>query len=207
MTSIEKSSAKRKALAFLAGFLAIRFGLDHYWRQVSAYYSYAFELAFSIWVASVYRSNFRWAIRYLPEIRTGFLPALAAGFGSHALLRVMNISVPFDLSSGETIFLLLVLAPLLEELVFRLTLWEPLHALMKSPGLTLGVTSVLFSTSHGLALFFVPAEFQLFIAAQCTYTLVLGLGAGYRRWKSQSPVAAILVHFGFNLGFFLFTVV
>ena len=54
-----------------------------------------------------------------------------------------------------------------------------------------------------MAYFAVPDEFKNFVMYQTVYVIVLGLAAGYRRLKANSVLAAILIHFGFNLGFYI----
>ena len=147
--------SKTLALFFLAFYFAIKFGLDSYWRTISEYYSYAFELVFVGVVYFVYRQF-----------------------------------VQFRISCKE-------------ELVFRLALWEPLKALLPSKNFVLVTSALLFSVGHLIALWAVPAEYKAFVLVQTFYVILLGLGAGYRKLKTESVLSAILVHFGFNLGFYL----
>jgi membrane protease YdiL (CAAX protease family) len=54
-----------------------------------------------------------------------------------------------------------------------------------------------------MAFWFVPAEWRVFIALQTLYTVLLGLGAGWRRMVVGSIAIAVLIHWGFNFGFLM----
>lgn len=197
------NSKKRLSLGILIAYALIRFGLDHAWRQVSPYYSYGFEFLFAWAVGYTFRRDLKLKLRFGRELRLGFLPALLGGFAIFKLIELSTLSVPFDFHSVETLALLLALAPTLEELLFRMALWEPAEKLLGSPAATLVVTTVLFSMGHLMALFTVPGQFKPFVLIQSLYVMMLGLGAGYRRIRSGTFLAGTIVHFGFNLGFVL----
>lgn len=190
-------------LALIASYLAIRWGLDPYWREISQYYSYAYELIFSLVVGWCYRHELKFKIKWSQEFRVGFLPALLGGALIYKLITFSGITVPFDFQSFELIFLLLILAPVLEELLFRMALWETSQKVFKSAPVTLVMTTLFFSVGHLMALWHIPAPYKPFVLIQTLYVIFLGLGAGYRRIQSGTFLAGILVHFAFNLGFFL----
>ena len=185
------------------GYLAVRFGLDNQWRSVSQYYSYGFELFFSIWVGWIFRKNMRFKVKWSRELVLGLLPAFLGGYLIFFLVRSSGLEIPFDFQSTELIFLLLILAPFLEEMIFRMALWEPIQAISGSPATTLTLTTLFFSIGHLIAWGSVPMAYKPFVLIQALYVILLGLGAGYRRMKSESVLPAIGVHFGFNLGFFV----
>lgn len=182
-------------------FLMLRFGLDHvFWREISVYWSYLFEAAF---VAASFR---RWKWGRAPRLgRLGRLMALGAAAGaiSCAAVRALAIPIPFDFSSVETMFLLLMLAPTLEEGIFRWGLWNPIL----SPRWAWAATSVVFSAAHALSLASVPEAYRGFIVAQTVYTLGLGLLAGWGRLTTGHVLGGVAVHAGFNLAFWVVAVV
>lgn len=185
-------------------YLAVRLGLDSVlWRNITPYAAYAFELVFVIIVGWFYRQRLKcFGFRPTQVLTDGLLP-LGAGFATYKLALFSLLPIPFDLQSTELIFLLLIVAPVLEELIFRMALWEPIKDLTASPAVLLVSTTLLFSFGHLQALWSVPQELRAFVLYQSLYVIILGLGAGWRRLQSQTLLAPILVHFSFNLGFFL----
>ena len=200
---MQLDSYKKSAVIFLATYLLLRVLPDFvFWRNLEAFYSYLFECIF---VFSVY-FFFKAQVRFLflkEDLYFSFLPALIGGFLIHQLATRSGIVIPFNLSSPETIFLLLILAPILEEFIFRMALWEPLSVLFKSKSNVLILTSVLFSLGHFMAFFVVPYEYRVFVLYQTLYVILLGLACGWRRWVTGSVLSAIFLHFGFNLGFLI----
>lgn len=183
-------------------FLVFRLGFDSFWQQLSPYYAYVFELAFVGTVGFIYRQQIKWKV----EITDNLIPvalSFAGGFAIYKLAPFSGIAIPFDLTVTETIFLLLILAPILEELIFRMALWEPMKTIFKKPSTIVIGTSILFSVGHLMSLWAVPEQFRVFVLYQTLYVILLGLGAGWRRLVTGSVTAAILVHFGFNFGFFI----
>jgi membrane protease YdiL (CAAX protease family) len=106
-----------------------------------------------------------------------------------------------DIKSKETAFFLLAVAPILEELVFRFTLFAAIKRATDETKAWI-ITSLLFSYSHLHAIWFVPTEYSKFLIYQTAYTLPLGLVCGFMVRKRGSLIAAILVHAAFNLGFY-----
>lgn len=175
----------------------------YFWRNISEFYSYAFEISFVL-VAYI---SFRSQIKLWKPPNRDDGTALLAAFSSGALIchaaSWVHVPIPFDLSSLFTIFLLLVLAPVLEEAIFRMALWQAFSYLWKSNWLTVFVTTVLFAAGHFAAYWFVPEQFKGFVLYQTFYVFALGAFAGWRRLRSNVVFSAVWVHFGFNLGFFV----
>src|SRR5262245_14135195 len=120
------------ATGILLFYIIFRIGCDSFWQQFSVYYSYAFEAAFVAAVGFYYRNELKWKIDIKPNLMP-FVWSLAGGFSVFKIAGLSGITIPFDLSSSETIFLLLILAPILEELIFRMALWQPLEHVLKKP--------------------------------------------------------------------------
>jgi membrane protease YdiL (CAAX protease family) len=197
-----KHSPRSTLVALLAVFyLVVRFGLTQWLDSFGAYATYVSEL-----LVVTLASGLLW-----PQLKALFrLPKAAFVWGPIGILSGflvfkwsgwINLVVPFDLSNRELQFFLLIVAPTLEELIFRFFCWQPVARLNR--GLAFVTTSVLFSYSHLHSYWFVPVEYHGFVFFQSAYTLYLGLACGFMVWKHNSLLGAILIHFAFNLGFFL----
>ena len=190
--------------AFVGVYVIFRMIADpFFWRSISEYYSYAFEVAFVVAAYGVFR---RRVVLWKCPGRGDVLGTVLALLGGGAVFKAaapLGAPIPFDLSARETLFLLLVVAPILEELIFRMALWEAFRSFLKSERQVLAVTTFLFALGHFAAYWFVPAQFHHFVLYQTSYVLLLGCFAGWRRMKADAVVAGVWVHFGFNLGFFL----
>ncbi len=140
------------------------------------------------------------------RIQLYFFPLSAiAGFLVFRFAGWFRIVAPFDLRSGLTILFLLVVARLLEELIFRFFLWASVLSFSAKPIWAWVLTTLFFSYSHLHAIWFAPESIHGFIIYQTLYTIALGAACGYFIWKNLSIFNAVLVHFAFNLGFFLAT--
>lgn len=97
---------------------------------------------------------------------------------------------------------MLILAPLIEELVFRESFLS-LQQNLRTPSKWILITnSGLFSLSHYSGLFLLPVEFHPFIYFQILYTFPLGWLCTKARLNSGGIVAPVLMHFCFNLVFY-----
>ncbi len=183
-------------------YLVVRFGFTQKLDALHPYASYVFEavlvtLALCTGLVDVWRRFGR-----VKSLAFGGVLSLIGGGAVYRLASAKGIAIPFDLKSNEAILFLIVVAPILEEAVFRFFLWKPIE-LVTNRTLALFITTLLFSYSHFHAYWFYPAEIHPFIFYQSAYTLGLGLGAGYFVWRFNAIWGAILIHFMFNLGFYL----
>lgn len=204
MSAPSETQRIRAAVLFF-GYLAAWFGLEAVGGEwLGGYALYGLEAAFAGFVAWYYR--YRLAVRVPGAGETltdGVLP-LAGGFAVARLIGYAGIPVPVDLDSPAVLLLLLLVAPFLEEGVYRLGLWEPLSDLTGGrPGVVLAVTSLIFALAHLVAISGLPPEFRPFILVQALYALILGLAAGAARLRGNNLAAPVLVHFAFNCGFLL----
>lgn len=184
-------------------YLLIRFILPQTLDALGGYASYYFEIAL-VGIATLFTGKS--FLRLFQTREWNFLRTLGAGLAGFAVYRLAvysDIAIPFDLRAKETIVLLLVVAPLLEELIFRFFLWQPIAWLTNQPILAWFFTSLLFSYAHFHAYWFAPPELYKFVLYQTLYTLPLGFACGYCLFQYRSLRGAMLVHLGFNLGFFV----
>lgn len=98
---------------------------------------------------------------------------------------------------------ILILAPIIEELVFRGAFMELAENAKLSSRVSLTFNALLFSFSHASALWHLPNEFKNFIWFQILYTLILGFICARSRLSSGGILKPILLHFGFNLVFYV----
>lgn len=198
---LRKKSKQALALGFMALFIAIDFFGVFSVDAIHAYAIYAFELLFVVFVTVIYR-NLEWKRR---AFSFGFMVAvffsLVCGFGIYEFAGVLGYGIPFQMKDPETILFLLLIGPILEEFVFRSALWRLSTELVKAPWMVFLLTSILFSYSHYLMIRTAPETMHGFIRYQAIYTLGLGLMAGGARLYF-GLLAAILIHFAFNFGFF-----
>ncbi|MBK7961601.1 MAG: CPBP family intramembrane metalloprotease [Bdellovibrionales bacterium] len=189
------------ALAFL--YLVIRFGLTVQLDSFGEYASYFFETALVLIAIVLTGKSFFEMFAVRRSVLFGAFGTSIAGFAIYKLATTVGILIPFDLQGKETILMLLLVAPILEEFIFRFFLWQPIDSLIKRPVFTWSITSLIFSYSHLHTIWFVPAEIHPFIILQTIYTLALGFACGYFVFRQKSILGAILLHFFFNLGFYL----
>ncbi|HPI41129.1 MAG TPA: CPBP family intramembrane metalloprotease [Pseudobdellovibrionaceae bacterium] len=184
-------------------YLAVRFIFTKELDSMGAYSSYIFEV-FNVLVAVLLAEKYFTHFFKLNKRSVQFsLGSLFFGFLIFQSASFFKIQFPFDFTQFEMILFLLVVAPLLEEFIFRFFLWYPFEKLFTSSVIPWILTTLLFSYSHLHAIWFVPAEFHNFIIYQTIYTLFLGAFCGYFVFRYKSLLGAILTHFTFNLGFYL----
>lgn len=205
--NLNKNKEARRVLEYAiiglgALYLAVRFALTKQLDALGPYSSYIFEVVCSIIAIGLYSKEFLGALRPAPGIARGVVLALVSGFGIFEIAKRSSLGIPFDLKDKETIIFLLLLGPLLEEVIFRFFLWQVSRSLLKLP-FTLVITSLIFSYSHFHAFWFVPSAIHPFIIYQTIYTLGLGLWCGFYLYRHFSLGSAIIIHLGFNLGFFV----
>ena len=98
---------------------------------------------------------------------------------------------------------LLFIAPFVEEALFRGVFIDMGEKTKLNRKVALVFNSFLFSFSHMPALWFLDEVFHGFIIFQIFYTFLLGLLCTLARFMSGGIGAAILVHFVFNLIFYI----
>lgn len=190
------------SITILFVYLIIRFFFTHWLDSLGEYTTYYLESILAVVSVILYFNIFKTSWRINKSIFIFSLFALVSGFLIYKMAIVaLQITIPFNLKSTETILFLLIIAPILEEMIFRFSIWQPLEYI-HSWFAYLG-TSLLFAYSHFHAYWFIPEEFHKFVFYQTAYTLLLGLICGYFIKKYSSLSEAILIHFSFNFGFYL----
>jgi len=125
-------------------------------------------------------------------------------FGAFVALvgKSQGLFFPSDLQDSFLVLQLLVIAPFLEEAIYRIMFWNSLEKSYHKEGVTLILSAVLFSFSHLYAIF-VISSYHSFIIYQSIYTLILGLLLGQIRRTKKRYIFLVLLHFSFNLGYWL----
>lgn len=185
-------------------FITSRILLNSLWEQFSVYYSYAFELLFvlaSFWFLRKKEINFKFKATKSLIIKSVLMFLLGAA--TIKLAKHSGFTIPFTLDNAEVIFLLLIIGPVLEELIFRFALWEWFDNIVKNKEIQLWTSTFLFSLSHFMAIFLISPDLRPFVLLQSFYVLILGAVVSKVRQESNSFLPSILVHFAFNLGFFI----
>lgn len=194
---------KLLSLGLLVLYFVVMFPLLPRVERLGEYASYYFESGFILQTGWMFwrRLSFkipgwRWSVL---DLAIGMI----AGLLIYRFAAPLGLPIPFDLSSRETLVLLLLVGPLIEEFIFRMALWELLAEFVRKPLALLLLTSAIFSFAHFFAWFSVPEAFRGFVLYQTIYTLALGIYCGFRKQKSGSMAAPVMVHMAFNLGFWL----
>jgi membrane protease YdiL (CAAX protease family) len=178
-------------------------GDPFFWQNISELFAYGFDLAFVLVTYGFFRK--RITLLRKPgalDFLYGLLMMVAGGL-VYKCAGMFSVPVPFDFSEHETIVLLLIVAPLLEEAIFRMALWEAFLSLTKNRTVTNAATTMLFAAGHFVAYWSVPEQFQIFVIYQTIYVLILGGVLGWRRASTNAVSSSVILHFGFNLGFLL----
>jgi membrane protease YdiL (CAAX protease family) len=164
--------------------------------------SYFFDCIFVLLVAT--------GLRVLPVFKIdhiSLLPSkLVATFALASFVIFLNnllaLQAPFRYVDKLAVQLLF-LAPVIEEFVFRFAFFALFKRCGQSIRWQIITNSGLFSLSHIAAIWILPAEFREFIVFQVGYTFALGWVCTKARMRHQSLIVPILMHFVFNLTFYM----
>ena len=164
--------------------------------------SYLFDCSFVFLIALVLRTIPRFSID-----RPSLLPAkLIATFAMACAVLFLNnllaLKTPFRYVDKLAIQLLL-LAPIVEEFVFRFAFFAVFERCGTSQKWQLIANSTLFALSHLAAIWILPNEFTDFIIFQVFYTFALGWVCTKARMRHQSLLVPMMIHFVFNLTFYM----
>lgn len=164
--------------------------------------SYIFDIVFvAIVTFSLRLFNFRFYFQPRGLFARSVAVLGAASF-SLFIINLFGLKAPFKYV--DHLFLqILILAPIIEELVFRQAFFGAFQKYFHKENHNLILNSFLFSVSHLPAIWFLPPEFKSFIFVQLIYTFLLGWMCAKSRLKSKAVYEPILLHFLFNLVFYL----
>jgi len=133
------------------------------------------------------------------QLRELILPTVLA-ISAITYIHFAKIVTPF--SYIKNVFLhMVIIAPLLEELVFRYIFQNLVSKSTQNKNITIMVSAILFSLSHAYALTFLPKDFYPFIYLQIFYTFGLGLFCA-KSFYNNNFLSPYFIHFIFNLIFY-----
>jgi membrane protease YdiL (CAAX protease family) len=183
-------------------YFAFSWGLPWHKIPSTISFSYIFDLLFALSVSFFFRLpwKFRWVIT--KQTFKAILEVLFLAIGAVLAIWYMDIETPFRLVNNLEWHLLLF-APVLEELVFRQTFQRVLISSVGGKYVTSMLVAAIFAFSHMVGLSVLPAEYVPFIGFQVFYTFLLGLICGQALLRFHSVFAPIVLHFIFNLVFYI----
>jgi membrane protease YdiL (CAAX protease family) len=184
-------------------YLIIRFAFTSQLDALGMYSSYIFEVTCMVIAIALVGKKMISNLSFTKPALYCAPTSLAAGFGIYKMAGALGILIPFNFTDTESLIFLLLVAPILEEAVFRFFLWQSIQISIRNRVITLVLTSLIFSYSHLHAIWFVAPEIQNFVIYQASYTLPLGLACGLFVYRYASLTSAIVLHFAFNLGFYI----
>ncbi len=163
---------------------------------------YLFEVIFITVVSILVKLNISFKLKNIKKLLSKLFFTIILGGFSIGLIKFLDLETPFKYLDHYVVQLI-ILAPLIEELVYR----HILFGLMKRKKIDklniLFFNSLLFSFSHAIAFFSLPAMFYPFIFIQLLYTFILGWFMTKAKMDHESIIAPIGLHFVFNLLFLI----
>jgi len=161
--------------------------------------TYIFDIFFATSVYLIHKP--RLTFRLTKGVMPRGLALAATAFLSIFICLQLGLLTPFRYV--DNLFIqILILAPIIEELVFRYALFEPFKLIIPNKNMLFIFNGLLFSLSHGKALTVLPTDFHSFIYFQMGYTFLLGWICSKAKFSSGSILEPILLHFTFNLIFY-----
>lgn len=188
-------------IALFAIYLLVRYFFTDQLDGLGLYSSYLFEIVVVVIAYFLTGKKINKKYKFNSKIFALLAGALVFGFVVFKLSIVVDVVVPFHLEAWEPVIFLLLIAPLLEEAIFRFFSWQVFAQISQRTAWI--ATSLLFSLAHFHGIFSASTDYYPFLYYQTIYTFLLGLGCGYFVYRYQSLMGAVLIHFSFNLGFYL----
>lgn len=197
-------SSRSLALGIVAFYLIGKFGFSVQIEQLGLYASYVVEVLF-IGAVLIFYPKSTTAISHFSQGRLAFegLLSILLGIVTYKATDPLGLAIPFNLNDTKILSLLLILGPILEEALFRRALWIPIEILLKKQSFVIFTTSLLFAWGHFFAYFSFPNEWRDFIVYQTCYAFIISLWWGSRYSKTRALSVPIVLHLGFNGGFYL----
>lgn len=163
--------------------------------------SYIFDIVFTAMILAYYKQKNFWGKLQLNGLLVRGSTVLVCAFLCVWLSKILGLKAPFKYLE-QPFLQLLILAPIIEELVFRGGFYK-IGEKVRHPHFNHSYNAVLFSISHLPAIWFLPQEFRSYIIYQLIYTLVLGWLCSKARERSAGVLEPVILHFIFNLVFYI----
>lgn len=201
---MDKKNIKLGSHFLLLAIFIFRYLFDTQIAEFYAYATYFIELGMVFLALISFDSipKFKFKIKSIHLL--WFFGAILSGFFIFKLAGFWKVIIPFNLTTPETVFFLLIVAPVLEEFLFRFTYIAPFENRGFNSYNLATISATLFSLSHFNAIRYVPPEFYSFVYFQSGYTFFLGLACYLGKLRfNTSIIFPVFLHFLFNLGFYL----
>ncbi len=164
---------------------------------------YLFEFLFVVVIYRVFRQPIPWFNFKLKEwARLGLIFTLI-GFVLAILTKVFSWPVAFDLNRAETIIMLVLVGPILEEFLYRYALKEAFQKVCSHEKLSLIVTSIVFSFGHFYSYFSLTDDYKSFVLFQTVYTFLLAITLSLDLSEKKNFLRVVAMHVFFNAGFLI----
>jgi membrane protease YdiL (CAAX protease family) len=173
--------------------------LEAYWWPLT----YLIEALFILIVFIAFKKELLKITQWYKGYPKKIILFLSLGALARFTLTLLGYKLPWDLSQPLAMGMLLIIAPFLEELLYRGALWILFQRLIQKVTYVHWITSLLFSLSHLHPIWFVDDVWKPMIYFQTFYTLLLGYGCGRAVKEKHSIWLAMIKHLAFNFGFFL----
>jgi len=193
-----------KPAHLLLGLFGLRLATDGLlWRDLPYQYSYYFEIFLIFLSFFFFKAEFFQAlkIKFNSYFAMATVSFFLLGMATHQLMITLGLSFPMDMHNLEMLLIALLVAPFIEEGIFRFLVWESLLKSNLKISYVILFTSVLFSFSHFLSYFYLTDILQNFILFQTAYTFILSILIGIVRFRTGSLTTSLWVHALYNLGF------
>ena len=189
---------------FLLVILYFAFSLGLPWHKIpsTVSFSYVFDLLFALSVSFFFQLQWRFKWHFSKQSFKLMTEVFSLALFSVLAIWFLDIETPFRLLS-DLEWHLLFFAPILEELVFRQTFQRFLINQLGGKYVTSMLVASVFAFSHLVGLQVLPVEYVPFIGFQVFYTFTLGVICGQAMLRFHSIFAPILLHFLFNLTFYI----
>jgi len=189
-------------LIIVITYFSFSWGLPWHMIPSEISFSYLFDLFFALGVCFIFRLPWKYKVRFNRHILICLAELICLGVAVIGAIWFFDIETPFRLVQ-DLEWHLVILAPILEELVFRQTFQRLLVHSVGGKRVTSMLVAAIFAFSHLIALKVLPAEYIPFIGFQVFYTFILGLLCGQALLRFGSILVPIAMHFVFNLMFYL----
>lgn len=161
---------------------------------------YWFETGFCVLALLLFYSKIK--IKFEFSLLKKFGISLGLGTITLVIAKLLGILIPFQIDTPFSILMFVLLGPILEELLFRFSLYWPFESILPEK-ITAFLTATFFSYCHFNAYFVVPDTIKVFVLYQTFYTFLIGLWWIKIYQKDQNIVSPIGLHIFYNLGFYL----
>lgn len=189
------------SIALILFFLLAEYVFSDQLLVLHPYGLYGFEIAFALLGCFLFRADSKISIRFDRKLVVQASVFLVSGLLVYFGSTLFGFSNPIDGHDQLMLVLLLVYAPIVEEILFRLAIWGAVKRIYDRSWLKIGVTAALFSFAHFYSYFYIEDAYKPFVIYQTAYTFGLAVFLGRAREKTGSVLYSILFHFLFNLGF------